>query len=318
MTVPGCTPKEQFQRVPGGPCSGLAPGGAGSEAERLGEVGTQRAKEGVQLTQEAWAPGCRHLLSMGRGGPRGPHYGQAHGGVAPSAGHPHANPVITGSGFPLQTPGSTWFLQSHRIWPGLSSSWPGGGGPWRGRLPGLLPCPEARGQGRSTPPSASKGNAPGLSVIPLGARNRGASVLGLPQLRVPLNAPRAPCQDQSWSRAIWGPGMRWGPGDTQEQSFGPEEVVAGSALRRDLRGRRGNPGGPHRPQESALLQWIRERLTGAPLPGCARMPHLQRPPPIGQACPAPHPGPRGYWAATGTGAVDGLPADLRGLLDSGW
>lgn len=194
----------------------------------------------------------------------------------------------------------------------------GGGGPWRGRLPGLLPCPEARGQGRSTPPSASKGNAPGLSVIPLGARNRGASVLGLPQLRVPLNAPRAPCQDQSWSRAIWGPGMRWGPGDTQEQSFGPEEVVAGSALRRDLRGRRGNPGGPHRPQESALLQWIRERLTGAPLPGCARMPHLQRPPPIGQACPAPHPGPRGCWAATGTGAVDGLPADLRGLLDSGW
>lgn len=174
------------------------------------------------------------------------------------------------------------------------------------------------GQGWSTPPSASTGNAPGLSIIPLGARNRGASVSGLPQLRVPPNAARAPRQDRSWSRAIWGPGTRWGPRDTQEQSFGPEEVVAGSALRQDLRGSRGNPGGPHRPQESALLRWVSERLTVAPLPGCARTPCLQRPPTHPKGLPSPP-----TLAPVGAGWPQQLGLSMfyqqaRGRPDLGW
>lgn len=90
-------------------------------------------------------------------------------GGAPSARPPHANPVITRLGFPLQTPGSTWFLHSHRIRPGLSCPGQGAGAPrGAGALASLLPFQRPRGQSRSKPPAASRDRTAGLSVIPGG------------------------------------------------------------------------------------------------------------------------------------------------------
>ena len=115
------------------------------QSERLGEVGTPRAKEGVRLTQEAWAPGSRRLRPWEEEGPGvlaadRPTVEQLSRPVTP-----HANPVITRSGVPLQTPGSVRFLQSHRIWPGLSLSWPGGWGPLEGVSPLSPALPRGEG-----------------------------------------------------------------------------------------------------------------------------------------------------------------------------
>lgn len=60
------------------------------------------------------------------------------------AGCLHTNPVITRSGFPRQTPGSLWFLQSHRIQPGLSLSWLGEWGPMEGATPPFSCLPRGR------------------------------------------------------------------------------------------------------------------------------------------------------------------------------
>ena len=305
----GWTPEElfqKFQKVPGGPCYGLA------QAGRWSGWRAQGGQRGGRWCMRPWGLASGARCPWEEEGPGVLCCRQAHGGVAPSVGHPRANPVITRSGFSLQTPGSVWFLQSHRIWPGPSLSWPGGWGP-----ASLLPFQRPRAQGRSENPCSQQRRDSWTQRHPSGARDPGSFCLGPPQLRVPHKASQAPCLPEAGSEPCGARGPGGVPRETQQQSRGPTMLVAGSSLRQNPRSRRGGPGGPIGPKSQPSRSGVREGLTAAHVQGTLGPQQLPCPPP--QRHGLPHSRPCGCLARRGAGAegVSVLPPDWRGHPDSG-